>query len=371
MASDGVPVVDIGCFLDPNGNPAEVEKACAAVAEALHLYGCLVVRDSRCAASKNEEFLDMMERYFEQADGSSDARPELSYQVGVTPSDVEKAREHCTLAKQLSEQGHGPISDCPPRPDAKWRFFWRIGARPTETAFQELNAPAVVPDAFQEEWAPKMDGWGESVISTAHTVAEMAALGFGVERDAFSKNMTCGPHLLAPTGSDLGKLADLEVAEDAALTKVPRQPGDDVVLGTVLAGFHYDLNFLTVHGKSRFPGLTVWRRDGVAVQPKIPEGCLFVQAGIQLEHLTGGHVKAGFHEVIATKATAAAAKKAKADGKRTWRVSSTCFAHVASDFVLEPLPGSRFDTPEARAKFPPVKAGDSVMNELRAIGLAV
>lgn len=33
-------------------------------------------------------------------------------------------------------------------------------------------------------------------------------------------------------------------------------------LGTVLAGFHYDLNLLTIHGKSRFPGLSVWLRDG-------------------------------------------------------------------------------------------------------------
>lgn len=43
-------------------------------------------------------------------------------------------------------------------------------------------------------------------------------------------------------------------------------PGSDFnkydSLGTVLAGFHYDLNLLTIHGKSRFPGLSVWLRDG-------------------------------------------------------------------------------------------------------------
>lgn len=33
-------------------------------------------------------------------------------------------------------------------------------------------------------------------------------------------------------------------------------------VGTVLAGFHYDLNLLTIHGKSRFPALDVWLRDG-------------------------------------------------------------------------------------------------------------
>ncbi len=63
------------------------------------------------------------------------------------------------------------------------------------------------------------------------------------------------------------------------------------------AGYHYDLNFLTIHGKSRFPGLFVWLRNGRRVAVKIPAGCLFIQAGKQLEWLTSGFVKAGMHEV--------------------------------------------------------------------------
>lgn len=61
--------------------------------------------------------------------------------------------------------------------------------------------------------------------------------------------------------------------------------------------YHSDLNFLTVHGKSRFPGLYIWLRNGSRVAVRIPEGCLLVQAGKQMEHLTGGHVMAGMHEV--------------------------------------------------------------------------
>ena len=66
------------------------------------------------------------------------------------------------------------------------------------------------------------------------------------------------------------------------------------------AGYHYDLNFLTIHGKSRFPGLFVWLRNGKRVAVRIPAGCLFIQAGKQLEWLTGGYVKAGMHEVSHT-----------------------------------------------------------------------
>lgn len=70
-----------------------------------------------------------------------------------------------------------------------------------------------------------------------------------------------GPHLLAPTGSDLQKY------------------GQE---GTVFAGYHYDLNFLTIHGRSRFPGLNIWLRNGQKVEVKVPIGCLLIQTGKQV-----------------------------------------------------------------------------------------
>ena len=36
---------------------------------------------------------------------------------------------------------------------------------------------------------------------------------------------------------------------------------------------------------------------------KVPDGCLLVQAALQLEHLTGGHITAGYHEVVVVEET--------------------------------------------------------------------
>lgn len=80
---------------------------------------------------------------------------------------------------------------------------------------------------------------------------------------------------------------------------------------TILAGFHSDLNFLTIHGRSRYPGLHVWARNtGKRIAVRFPEPTstgsgryLLVQAGKQLEHLSGGLVKAGYHEVVVNEAT--------------------------------------------------------------------
>ncbi|KAK6162901.1 hypothetical protein DH2020_002742 [Rehmannia glutinosa] len=78
-------------------------------------------------------------------------------------------------------------------------------------------------------------------------VAEIAAVGFGLQKDAFISLMKQESHLLASTGSDL------------------RRHGQ---IGTVFAGYHYDLNFLTIHGRSRFPGLNIWLRNGQNIGSK-------------------------------------------------------------------------------------------------------
>ena len=112
----------------------------------------------------------------------------------------------------------------------------------------------------------------------------------------------------------------------------------------------------------------MWTKDGTKLRVAVPEGCLLVQAGMQMERLTGGAVHAGMHEVIVLPETVQAAKKQKAAGRPQWRVSSTLFAHVASANELRPL-GS-FATEESLQQYPPITAGDQVMRILRKINLS-
>lgn len=137
-----------------------------------------------------------------------------------------------TLEEEDKPQSVG--AGAPPL-DAKWRFFWPIGDRPAD---DPSNFPKVIPENFVG-WEDKMNKWGTFCIDTILLTAEMAAIGMGLPKDTFSSKMTGGPHLLAPTASDLIK--------------------HDV--GTAFAGFHYDLNFITIHGKSRYPGLYLWTRE--------------------------------------------------------------------------------------------------------------
>lgn len=67
-----------------------------------------------------------------------------------------------------------------------------------------------------------MDKWGKLLVDGVFTIAEMAAIGLDIEKDAFTSKLRDGPHLLAPTGCDLKRYN----------------------VGTIISGFHYGIYFI-------------------------------------------------------------------------------------------------------------------------------
>jgi isopenicillin N synthase-like dioxygenase len=270
--------------------------------------------------------------------------------VGVCPEKQEIARDHAKKIKSYSEENK-PVSPLVPIFDAKWRYMWKIGERPAEASD---NFPQVIPQDFPE-WEAKMDKWGYKLNDAVFQVAEMSAIGMGLEKTTFTNNLKGGAHLLAPTGSDLEK--------------------NDV--GAIFAGFHYDIAFLTIHGKSRYPGLYVWLRNNQKLQVKVPNGCLLLQAGKTFEHITGGYVLAGLHEVVYTDKTKEVYEKAKAEGRPTWRVSSTMFTHFRYNVDCSPMPELRDLYKESAGanpasfakKYPKMSSFDILMTELNATNM--
>jgi hypothetical protein len=104
-----LPIVELESFIDPNGTPdmAEAEK----LVSSLKNYGALAVRDPRVNENDNQNFLNMMEDYFESRseiyyDGGKlvEAFPEHGYQVGVTPENKEVARGHVETIEQFFKE---------------------------------------------------------------------------------------------------------------------------------------------------------------------------------------------------------------------------------------------------------------------------
>lgn len=160
-----LPVVDISSFLE--GNQPDLREA-EKLVNGLRDLGALAIKDPRVDESKNLEFLDMMESYFESRsqiyyNGGElkECFPQHGYQVGVTPELVERARIHeDTIAKFFETDP--PLTPQPPPKDGKWRYFWRIGEVDKEDAL--LLPPQAIPDDIPE-WEEKMNTWGGHVSS--------------------------------------------------------------------------------------------------------------------------------------------------------------------------------------------------------------
>ena len=88
-ASIKVPVIDVQAFLTEGPSAKSDSKQ---VAEALHKYGCLVIKDPRVNQAQNDKFLDTLEKYFNtrskqyyEKKTAKDIYANYDYQVGATP----------------------------------------------------------------------------------------------------------------------------------------------------------------------------------------------------------------------------------------------------------------------------------------------
>ena len=81
---DEIPVIDVEAFL--LRTPGKWELECQKVAESLHKFGILLFKDPRAEEKQNEDYLDLIERYFQtvskpfyEGKHLDDAKPEFHY----------------------------------------------------------------------------------------------------------------------------------------------------------------------------------------------------------------------------------------------------------------------------------------------------
>lgn len=349
-----IPTIDASILI--SNHPSKHEE-CRKAVDILHKTGIMILKDPRVDEQENEDFLDMMERYYESrgkiyySGGKlEESNPEAGYQTGVLEELQERARNHESTINKYYPHTR-PVTPQPPPKDKKWRYMWRVGGK-AEVSNNRILPDNKIPHDFPG-WEERMDRFGSILMESCYTASEIVAVGLGVPQSTFRSRMEGGTQLLGPTGSDLDKYNRV---------------------GDVLAGFHYDISFLTIHGKSRFPGLFIWLRNGEKIAVKVPKGCFLLQAAKQLEIMTAGYIYAGYHEVVVTEETLRAAEEARKEGRSRWRVSSTMFSAIRYDEILKPLDIYKdsvvsYNHQADYNKYPPILSSLQVEEELKAIEL--
>ena len=307
-----IPVVDLNDF--DTSNEIEFDKSVKVLSQAFHDIGFIFVRAP--------EITKMLPPIYEQFRRVFDlphdvkaryAHPEIHYQRGWTPPFQE-------LAIACKYKGH----DGGPLPDAKENWFMGPDF-PAEHHLVREYPQDYPPNIWPEEvpgLRPAMEELYEILFDLGKRALSVLGVGMGKERDYFYEMVCESPTVMRAI-------------------HYPRVTAEQV--GNIAwACTHTDINFITVLPASTKPGLWIRRRDGEWIPGNAPEGCVIVQVGDMLQHLTENYFVSAPHEV-------------RAPDKETFegRLSAALFIHARSDVNL----GS-------------ITAHEFLLRRLREIGLA-
>lgn len=312
-----IPIVDLTQYLETGADP----EACRVLRAAMENLGLLFIRDSRIPSTLPGKYREMMTDFYRLPEEVKRkyVMPKLPdgrqiYENGWRPPFTEKSRRR-TEVLPLIPEGAKPHE--PPVADPKERYMSPIGPRRKRTNYPMLDFEVGIVPQEIPSWSYLSFAWGKVMYEAMMTVVEMLAVGFDEPKDLFTSLMKYGPHRLAPTGLDLSRHG---------------------APGTVVAGFHNDLSCLTMHGRANFPGLWAWTRTWERFSVELPDdGCLLVQSGRVLEHLTAGRTLRGYHEVVMGKETPRLIRELFPQGEAPWRDSTTAFFNVHTDTPIKPV----------------------------------
>lgn len=338
------PVVEVHRGLD---------QARTTAATSMLQYGVAVIRDHRVSSGMRSRGISMMQRYFLQPREvlERDVRRDPGKVIGVKLAGTELSRDWQKLMGEIPED-HRPWSYYAPRiRNPHDRYHWRAILPDSFQAMEPperelLLADQVLPWAPNfHEWAEVMNDLSENLLAAVFDFARLLSVGLGLREEDLVEGMIGGTNLLAPTGANLLNFPNV---------------------GDVQASWHRDFGRFTIHLQASHPGLICWTRDLHPFLVRVPEGCLLVQAGMELEHLTGGAIPAGFHEIVTLPQTLEAIRNATTPEHRV-RVAFPLFAQGGPEDLL--IPKGRFLTSESVQQYPATLAGVHQGREIAAIGI--
>ena len=170
-----------------------------------------------------------------------------------------------------------------------------------------------------------------------------------------------GGHLLAAIARHLGLAPDwfVEPVRDGnSVLRLLHYPPISPDAKGIRAGAHEDINLITLLLGAEEAGLQLQTRNGEWLPIFPPDGAIVVNVGDMLQRLTNHRLPSTTHRVI----------NPPVERRHIARYSMPFFLHLASDFLIETLPGCIDDAHPDRYPIP-ITADDYLQQRLVEIGL--
>lgn len=221
-----------------------------------------------------------------------------------------------------------------PHPDLK--EFWQVGQELPEGDPESDIFPANIwPTELPELRTTVLDLY-RSLEECASILLEAFALYFDLPKETFASMIVRGDNVLR------------------SIHYPPIQ--GEVAENQVRSAAHEDINLMTLLPQSDGAGLELLSHDGTWMPLNASQGDLIVDTGDMMSRITNKFVPATTHRVVNPP-----------EGSNTARYSMPFFIHPHPKCMLNVL--ERFVTEDNPAQFPPITAGDFLLERLREIGL--
>jgi isopenicillin N synthase-like dioxygenase len=294
----------------------------ATIVKELQYKGYIMV--SGVSHKYNNEYRELMNKYYSQPIDVKiqDTRTDLSYQSGYLPFYSVK-QPYSTI------YSHSNSNTNLPQPCSSNINYEGYSTRISNfniynknDKYQSVKSDDITPN--NENWIKYAIPYENEMFRTINKIAYICAQEFNLPSSFFPNRMLNGPTTLASI----------------------RYHAIDKKQNDVIKGFDCELSLLTAFGSSSYGGLNVWTRDGNKISIKIPDGCLLIQAGKQLEYLTGGYIYSGFNEIVVSD---------DAMYKSNYNVIPIMYAHINNKCTLNVI--DKFNNTKIKTEYPSINKG--------------
>lgn len=296
-----------------NGNTMDRARFVDGLFRGLKDYGFIVLTDHTVDQTKVDRAYEVVHEFF-----SLPTETKLKYagvnggQRGYTPFKTEHAKDN-------------------KNPDLK--EFWHVGRElALNSPYQGIYPDNIWPTEVVEFKKVFLELY-QSMDATSRLLLEAIGVGLDVRPGFFDEMIHDGNSILR------------------TIHYPPVRPED--VVSSVRAAAHEDINLITLLVGATDSGLELLDRDGTWLPVQSAPGQIIVDTGDMMSRLTNDVLPATTHRVV------------NPEDLSKERYSMPFFVHPHSNAILECLPSCK----GSGEKYPPITAGEFLLQRLREIGL--
>lgn len=308
-----VPTLSLAAYT--NGSPVERQDFIEKLWMGLKDYGFIILKDHGVSVELQKKAYELLQQFY-----ALPVETKLKYvspagggQRGYTPYGKEHAKD-------------SPVMDL--------KEFWHVGREVSAEHPMSAHYPANIWPTEIPEFQAVFSELFASLENAGKNMLEALTGPLQLEKNYFTTRVQEGNSILR-------------------LLHYPPIP-EGVDPRCLRAAPHEDINFITLLPAATASGLQLKDRDGSWLDVDGEPGTLIVDVGDMLARLTNDVLPSTTHQVVNTP-----------EGRFRSRYSMPFFMHPQSDVSLACLPSCKGEG----EKYPPITAGEFLMQRLREIGL--